>query len=66
MNQDETIKALQKELNNIEGQNKRLPEEVVDLRVGQQVVDDLKVCMKTLEKEVAGSKAMEELALAHL
>ena len=34
--------------------------------MGQQVVDELKAQVKTLEKEIAGSKAMEELALAHV
>ena len=38
----------------------------MDLRVGQWVINELKAQVKTLEKEIVGFKAMEELALARV
>ena len=61
---DEAIEVLQKELDIVEAEKKQLAEEVADLRVGQRVVEELKARVKTLEREIVGSKDAEELALA--
>lgn len=63
---DEAIEVLYKELDIVEGEKKRIAEEVVDLRMGQWVVDELKAQVETLEQEIVGSKAVEELALARM
>ena len=39
---------------------------MADLRVAHQTVQDLKIQVGALEKDVAGTKAVEELALARL
>ena len=64
--QDEAIEVLQKELDRVEDEMKWLAIEVADLRVAHQTVQDLKIQVGALEKDVAGMKAAEELALARL
>ncbi|XP_066341470.1 uncharacterized protein [Miscanthus floridulus] len=61
---DEAIEALQKELDKVEDEKKRLSAEVADLRVAHQTADDLKIQVGALEKDVAGLKVAEEIALA--
>ena len=63
---DEAIEALQNELDRVEDEKKWLVVDVADLRVAHQTVEDLKIQVRTLEKDVAGSKAAEEFALARL
>lgn len=60
---DEAIKALQKELDKVEDENKRLAQEAADFPVAQKTIEDLKKQLATMEKEVFASKAAEELAL---
>ena len=43
---------------------KQLAIEVADLRVAHQTIEDLKIQVGALEKDVAGSKVTEEIALA--
>ena len=61
---DEAIEVLQKELDKVENEKKQLAIEVANLRVASQTVEDLKIQVGAMEKDVAGSKAAEELALA--
>ena len=63
---DEAIEALQKELDRVEDEKKKLSVEVGDLRVARQAINDLKAQVEALEKYVVGSKAADEIALARL
>jgi len=63
---DEAFEVLQKELDRVEEEKKQLAIEVVGLRVAHQTVEDLKIQVGALEKDVASSKVAEEMALAQL
>ena len=63
---DEAIEALQNELDRVKDEKKRLTAEGADLCVAHQTIKDLKIQVGALEKDVAGSKAAEEFALARL
>ena len=60
---DESIEALQKELDRVEDEKKKLSVEAGDLRVARQAVDDLKAHVEALGKDVAGLKAAEGTTL---
>ena len=60
---DEAIEVLQKELDWVK-EKKQLAIEVVDLRTALRTIEDLKIQVGALEKDVAGSKVTEEIALA--
>jgi hypothetical protein len=53
-------------LDKVDDEKKQLAIEVADLRVAHQTVEDLKIRVGSLEKDVASSKATEEIALAQL
>ena len=62
---DEAIEVLQKELDWVE-EKKQLAIEVANLRTALLTIEDLKIQVGPLEKDVAGLKAAEEMALARL
>lgn len=63
---DEAIENLQNELYCLEDEKKQFSADAEDLRIARLTVEDLKKQVGALEKDVSGSKAAEEVALARL
>lgn len=60
---DETIKGLQKELDGLTAENKRLEEEAEGLRAVKGDYNEMKTKVESLDKALASAKAAENLAL---